>query len=141
MENLDILINRIMDMSFDEKVFFGRKALKLLADFLSEYGYTDEDNFTLIINLIKYFVSMDYECSYDEYEMIKAILDIEMDYIEFYNATNGGADENFVSMMEKVISIFSEEERIMICSLGLIIILCDGELNENEMEMFLRLCQ
>ena len=140
MENLDRLIDRIMDMSFEEKVFLGRKALDGLTDILSEYGYTDDDNFTLIINLIKYFVSMDYECSYDEYEMVKAILDIEMDYVEFYHATNGGADENFVSMMEKVISKFSEEERIMMCSLGLIIILCDGELNENEMEMFLRLC-
>ncbi|MGM9970132.1 MAG: hypothetical protein ACI35S_07030 [Anaeroplasma sp.] len=141
MKKLDEIIAKVLNMTFEQKVYVGKESLNRLIEILYSYGFDDLDNSNLIINLMKYFVSMDMECSEEEYEMVNAIFEIDLTYEEFYALTNGGAEKDFIKMMNKVINKFTEEDRVCMCTFGLVIIASDNYIDDKELKLFKKLCK
>ena len=52
MAKLDDIIDKVLNSSYEEKVYAGKESLNRLMNILSEYGYTFDDKKLLIKNLL-----------------------------------------------------------------------------------------
>lgn len=141
MAKLDDIIDKVLNSSYEEKVYAGKESLNRLMNILSEYGYTFDDKKLLIKNLLRLFVKIDRQFTLEEAQIILDIVEDYMDYESFVVLTNQEADKKFVKFMKKVINKFSDEERVYISTLGLVIITCDNQVDKNEINLLKKLCK
>ena len=141
MAKLDDIIDKVLNSSYEEKVYAGKESLNRLMNILSEYGYTFDDKKLLIKNLLRLFVKIDRQFTLEEAQIILDIVEDYMDYESFVALTNQEADKKFVKFMKKVINKFSDEERVYISTLGLVIITCDNQVDKNEINLLKKLCK
>lgn len=141
MAKLDDIIDKVLNSSYEEKVYAGKESLNRLMNILSEYGYTFDDKKLLIKNLLRLFVKIDRQFTLEEAQIILDIVEDYMDYESFVVLTNQEADRKFVKFMKKVINKFSDEERVYISTLGLVIITCDNQVDKNEINLLKKLCK
>lgn len=141
MAKLDDIIDKVLNSSYEEKVYAGKESLNRLMNILSEYGYTFDDKKLLIKNLLRLFVKIDRQFTLEEAQIILDIVEDYMDYESFVSLTNQEADKKFVKFMKKIINKFSDEERVYISTLGLVIITCDNQVDKNEINLLKKLCK
>ena len=125
-----------LKQSEQERIAVAQNATAAIAGFLTESGLSSKESLNFYLNIIRLFVSADRRCSQEEVDLFNKILGLSYSYEDFFNLTNGGANPEFVKVMDDIIDTMPEEPKIAVCVLGLTFLAADGELKENEIEIF-----
>lgn len=132
-------VEKILHLSFEEKVEIGRDSLRKLMKGLMEGGLTKEETSNVIWNLLRLFVSADKRCSNAEFELFKAITGMEISEDEFYDRTNGGADEEYIKDSLEFIDILTKDDAIAAIYFGVIVMSSDGIIAKGEYDLIDRI--
>lgn len=125
-------LKEVASYSFERKVATGKDALYHLVNGLRAGHLKDEEIKNLLVSFAKLFVSADKDCSREEYELFKAILEIDITYDDFYIATNGGSNIEFVERMFEFIKVLDQNDRIALLVYGACIVCANGEITLQE---------
>ncbi|MBP5404403.1 MAG: hypothetical protein J6Y74_00415 [Clostridia bacterium] len=139
--SLDDLINKVGNMSNEDRVDLGNNCVAQLQSGFREMGFDQEKIGFLMQNFIRLFVSADRKCSVAEYEFIKSIYNFGLSYDEFYDSTNGGADPEFITLMDQLADSMSEDMKTALCMFGLCILVSDHKITEEEFKLFIRIVE
>ena len=134
----DVILNEvenILHLSFEEKVDLGRDSLGRLVRGLKEGGLDKEQVSNVIWGLIRLFVSADKRCSNAEYVLFKEITQLDISEDEFYERTNGGADEEFKKAILDFISILTREDAVHAIVFGVTVMSSDGIIAKGEYDL------
>lgn len=138
-EQLRELYNEYLNHSDAERVQTAQAATAVVAKFLNEAGLSNEQSFAFFMNIVRLFVSADRNCSEEEADLFNKILDTNVSYEDFFNATNGGASPEFIKAMDEIIDSMPEDPKVAVCILGLTFLAADGELSQAEADVFERI--
>lgn len=133
------LMQEVVNASDRERIALGKEALYNTISVLKNHGLKDDDGSKFIMSIIKVFVSADRRCSQAEYDLIRAITEIDFSEDEFYEISNGGADAEFVRAFDETIDCLEPEEKAHICLFGLTILASDEKMTKEEQDLFTRL--
>lgn len=133
------LMQKVVNLSFEEKVSVGKDALCETIDILKKHELKDDDIAPFIFALVKLFVSADKKCSKDELNLVNAITDLNMSYDDFFDLTNNGSDPRFVTEFDELIDTLEADEKSSICLFGLCILAADDTITAQEQQLFLRI--
>lgn len=138
-EQLKELYNQYLNHSNEERIQVAQAACGVLVQFLKEAGLDEEQSFAFFMNVVRLFVSADRSCSEEEADLFNEILGANVSYEDFFNATNGGANPEFIKAMDELIDSMPEDPKIATCVLGLTFLAADGELTQAEVDVFERI--
>lgn len=138
-EQLKSLYNEYLNHSDAERIEIAQSATAVLAKFLKEAELDEKQSFSFFLNVVRLFVSADRNCSTKEADLFNKILRTDISYEDFFEATNGGANPEFVKAMDEIIDSMPEEPKLATCVLGLTFLAADGELTPAEVEVFERI--
>lgn len=139
--SLDELITKVGNMSNDDRVDLGNNCVAQLQSGLRDMGFDQGKIGFLMQNFIRLFVSADRKCSTAEYEYIKSIYNFGLSYDEFYDSTNGGADPEFIGMMDDLADSMNDDMKTALCMFGLCILVSDHKLTQEEYDLFVRILE
>lgn len=139
--SLDELITKVGNMSNDDRVDLGNTCVAQLQAGFKDMGFDQQKIGFLMQNYIRLFVSADRKCSAAEYEFIKSIYNFGLSYDEFYDSTNGGADPEFVELMDKLADSMDDDMKTALCMFGLCILVSDHKLTQEEFDLFVRILE
>ena len=126
------LIDSILQLSKEERIELGKKALSEFKEGLKGANVPKEKFNGVILAFTKYFVSIDRKCSLGEYEMFTAITGMNLSKERFYRETNGGADPDFRETCFYFACVLEENEKEALVTFGVIIVTSDGNITEEE---------
>ena len=133
------MLKSIMALSDSEKVELAQGALKKLFDGLEDGGVTDDDTkVSIMLTLVKLFISADKNCAADEYSFFIAVTGLskeEITYEHFYNLTNGGSDSKFKAEAFEILKILNAEDRTSAIIFGAAILSCDDKFDLLELKL------
>lgn len=129
-------LQEIVDLSFEEKVKLGEDALSRFYSGLVRGGIPEKEVPDYIIAFTKLFVSADQNCDKAEYDFFRAVTGIELSVKEFYDLTNGGLDEEFISACLDIVRILNHEDRMAVVIYGAALLSCDDTINVMELKLF-----
>lgn len=138
-EQLRELYNQYLNQSEAERVAVAQSATSVVAKFLNEAGLDQEQSFAFFMSIVRLFVSADRNCSQEEADLFNKLLDTNVSYDDFFNATNGGANPEYIKAMDDLIDSMPEEPKLAVCILGLTFLAADGELTQAETDVFERI--
>ena len=139
--NLDSTIQQFVNQSEEERVAQAKNATKEIGIYLSSCGFTKKEALYFYLNLVRLFVSADNKCGETEYILFKKVLDVEISFDTFFELTNGGATEEFIEAMDRIIDQMKYETKLMVCILGLTIICSDGVVTQAERELLTKIAE
>lgn len=141
MAKYEELMSQVLNLSVKDRIELGKQTLKDTMTVLSNHGVASNDTAYYIVNLIKLFVSADKICSQEEYDIVRAITEVNFTKERFIKLTKGGYDKEFVNKVYAVIDKLNLDEKKAICLFGLSILASDEMLTKEEQDLFDRLCE
>ena len=102
---------RITQMNEEAKRAMAISSLMNLKEGLEEGGILKEDIPGVIRDFTKLLVSADRVCDDREADFFRAVTGIEITNKEFFDMTNGGADDDFVEEAFELIDLLDEHDR------------------------------
>ena len=139
MANYEKWMEEILKCRTVDRIWLGKHALYDTMVILARNGLTITDSVKFIISLIRLFVTADNVCSDDEYNIIRAITEVDFSKKRFFEITDIYAKEGYVDEIEKVIEKLPSERKKPICLFGLSILASDNVLTREEEDLFIRL--
>lgn len=140
-ENMKSLLDEILKASPEEKVKLGEEALNKFHISLTKNGVNGETIAKIIVNLTRFFVSADSNCSSYEHSYFRAVSGIELSYDEFYKLTNGGRDPKFIDDTLKFLNGLDEEARSAAITYGIAMLSSDLKYSEVELEIIAKMLE
>ncbi len=134
-------MTEILKCSTIDRIGLGKHALYDTMVILARNGLTISDSVKFIISLIRLFVNADNVCSDDEYNIIRAITEVDFSKKRFFEITDIYAKEGYVDEIENIIEKLPSEQKKPICLFGLSILASDNLLTKEEKELFIRLSE
>lgn len=139
--NLDSAIQQFVNQNEEDRIAHAKNATKEIGIYLSSCGFTKKEALNFYLNIVRLFVSADNKCGETEYILFKKVLNVEMSYDSFFELTNGGATDEFIEAMDRIIDNMKYEIKIHVCTLGLTIICSDGVVSESERELIKKIVE
>ncbi len=139
MVNYEAWMREVLKCSAIDRINLGKHALYDTMVVLARNGLTITDSVKFIISLIRLFVTADNVCSDDEYNLIRAITEVDFSKKRFFEITDIYAKEGYVDEIDKVIEKLPLEQKKPICLFGLSILASDNVLTNEEEKLFIRL--
>jgi len=139
--SIEELINQVGNLSQSEKVELGQKCVVNIGRGLEALGMDSDAITATMVGYISLFVSADRLCSAEEYQLIKSIYDLDMSYEDFYKLSNGGANSDFIELMDSMADSMNDDLKMNICLFGLCILVSDNKLTQAEYDLFIKILQ
>ena len=133
------LMQQVLDLDEAGRLKLAGSSLTTMYEELEKCGVTGDKAGSFVIACIKTFVSADRSCSMEEYQFIKKLYNLDMSYDEFFDMTNHGADDDYVTWFDEMIDSFTEDGKYAVCTFGLCILTTDGTLTVEEQKLFARI--
>lgn len=134
-EEIKNTVLEILNSTDEYKVDLGKEALSRLTKGLHEGGIEDKDIGNIIIAFTRLFVSADKHCSEKEYNFFVNVTGMKITYEQFYEYTNGGADEEFVASALKFVAVLNNEDRVALIIYGVALLSSDDTVSVAEQEL------
>ena len=133
------IMDEILKCSAVDRIKLGKHSLYDTMVILARNGLTIDDSVKFIISLIRLFVNADNVCSDDEYNIIRAITEVDFSKKRFFEITDMYAKEGYVDEIEKIIERLPQAQKMPICVFGLSILASDNVLTKEEQDLFIKL--
>ena len=137
-KELKATLEKIAAGSHEQRVAFGKQYLGQFVNGLRQGKLNDEQITGCIIAFTKLFISADKSCDYEEYELFRDITGIDSDYDSFYEATNGGSNEQFVRSSLEFVSILTNEDKSALLCYAAALLGADGVVKDSELALYER---
>ncbi len=139
MATINDLINQSKTMSMEQRVSIAHQATDTIIVQLKKLEISTEAITAFLINIFKLFVSGDKKTRNDEYVLFKTLFNLNIDTDTFFNLTNYGSDEKFVSQIDDLVDSSPNEVAVAVATLGILIITADGEVADSERALLERI--
>ena len=139
MNTLEEVIQKVTGLSHDEKVVLGRNCLTNINEALIYVGIDEETRLSFILAVIGVAISSDRSAAFEEYALFCSIFGEIVKYETFYDLTNGGASEEVVAKIDSLVDSLPTPIKYDCCTLALLFMGADGEVDEKEKAVFERL--
>lgn len=130
------LIQQTLDMTQSERVKLASGASSKIMDWARNHGYNAAE---VLVNYFKLFVSGDKNCDYRERDLFNRTFDMNVDSDQFYDITNHGANESFISSMVNMTNRMDSDTSSAVIILGLAVMCADGTMTVAEQQLLDRL--
>jgi len=131
----DKIMKKVENLSHDEIVILGKDSLEKMKKGLKEDGLKSDQIDSFVLNTIKLFVSADSRCTEEEYELINAIMPLNLTFDEFFDKTNNGRNQEFVNSFDEFIDNANDDLKEAVCLFGVAILASDGKVNYVEQNL------
>ena len=129
----------LRDAPREERISVCAGAAATLAERLEDLGVTGEAFVSFTLFLVRLGVSADRALDQEEYDLWHEVFNLPLSPEEFYAATNGGADPEFIASMDALIDSFDSETKTAACVVVMSFIVADGEVTPEEFELLVKL--
>jgi hypothetical protein len=129
------LLDEVLKAEAKDRVAFAVDSLELFRNNLRKNKVDEEVIERIIMNLTRFFVSADHDCTPFEHSFFKAITGIKLEYEDFYKLTNGGRDPEFVDSTLEFINGLDEETRNAAIAYGIAMLSSDLSYAHVEVEL------
>lgn len=133
------LLQKFVDMSHEERVELGKESMEALGDDLVVHGLSEKAATNFIFLLITVALSADRVTAEAEYRLFCDITGVKTTYEEFYEITNGGADEDIVEEFDAFLDQMSESGKNAALTLALCFLASDDKITPEETKLFVKL--
>lgn len=131
----------IVKLPNEEKLQFGKNALRLLNMGLKEGGIPEEDLPSISIMFAKLFVSADRNCAREECDFFNEVTGADYPYEKFFELTNGGSDPEFIEEAFQLIDLLDDIDRENLVYFGTCLLSCDKSFKVSEFKLLDRIME
>ena len=128
-------------VKMDKETRIGRAkvaASKILHYLIHEAGLTKKEAAVILICIVKLFVSYDKMVSEEECELFNEVVGTEFTLNQFKEIVDEKVEEEDTAALDGIIDGFPTRLKGEVCVLGLTFIASDGEISNEEREIFER---
>lgn len=139
---MDAQLRKVMDeavrLDVNGRIGVASEAVGRIIGPLVEAGNSKDDITSFFIAITKMFVSADKSCDDDEYNLFCKATGINMSTDDFFDMTNYGSNEEFISNLLDVIHPLSPDVRQAICIYGIMLVSSNRSLSSDEIRIIER---
>ena len=140
-EEILTTLYEIVKLPADEKIEFGKNALRFLNMGLKEGGILEEDLPSIVVMFAKLFVSADRNCTQEECDFFNEVTGAEYTYERFFEETNGGSDPEFVEEAFELIDLLDDLDRKNLVFFATCLLSCDKSFKVSEFKLLDRIME